>query len=210
MAGFERWRLARGPRIPTHVRRSFCISTAATEHRRASMRKRLRSWTRVSMFPAARRRSSEGRYSTARARYAEAYPELFANAVAEVQRQLTLCGDRACARAAAHRRKRAGQGATRSQRSLSPNNSAHGPIGLRDLGRADPRLARREGQALAALREAERAGWRWTGATTATTTRHLASIRNEPEFKAIFADIERDMAQQRAASPRAPRMPRWT
>ena len=27
---------------------------------------------------------------------------------------------------------------------------------------------------------------------------NLASIRNEPEFKAIFADIERDMAQQRA------------
>ena len=26
----------------------------------------------------------------------------------------------------------------------------------------------------------------------------LASIRNEPEFKAVFADIERDMAQQRA------------
>ena len=36
------------------------------------------------------------------------------------------------------------------------------------------------------------------GATTATTTPHLASIRNEPEFKAVFADIERDMAQQRA------------
>ena len=27
---------------------------------------------------------------------------------------------------------------------------------------------------------------------------NLASIRNEPEFKAIFADIERDMARQRA------------
>ena len=27
---------------------------------------------------------------------------------------------------------------------------------------------------------------------------NLASIRNEPEFKAVFADIERDMAQQRA------------
>jgi hypothetical protein len=26
----------------------------------------------------------------------------------------------------------------------------------------------------------------------------LVSIRNEPEFKAIFADIERDMARQRA------------
>ena len=27
---------------------------------------------------------------------------------------------------------------------------------------------------------------------------NLAPIRNDPEFKAIFADIERDMAQQRA------------
>jgi hypothetical protein len=27
---------------------------------------------------------------------------------------------------------------------------------------------------------------------------NLASIRNEPEFKAAFADIARDMAQQRA------------
>ena len=37
---------------------------------------------------------------------------------------------------------------------------------------------------------------------------NLASIRNEPEFKAVFADIERDMAQQRAASPRVRRMRR--
>ena len=27
---------------------------------------------------------------------------------------------------------------------------------------------------------------------------NLESIRNEPDFKAVFADIERDMAQQRA------------
>ena len=27
---------------------------------------------------------------------------------------------------------------------------------------------------------------------------NLASIRDDPEFKAVFADIERDMAQQRA------------
>ena len=33
----------------------------------------------------------------------------------------------------------------------------------------------------------------------------LASIRNEPEFKAIFADIERDMARQRAALAARPK-----
>ena len=54
-------------------------------------------------------------------------------------------------------------------------------------------------KALAALREAERAGWRgpyWRYYRDFDPT--LASIRNDPEFKAVFADIERDMARQRA------------
>jgi hypothetical protein len=33
----------------------------------------------------------------------------------------------------------------------------------------------------------------------------LASIRDKPEFKAIFADIERDMAKQRAALAARPK-----
>ena len=33
----------------------------------------------------------------------------------------------------------------------------------------------------------------------------LASIRNEPEFKAVFADIERDMARQRAELAKRPK-----
>jgi TolB-like protein/Flp pilus assembly protein TadD len=54
-------------------------------------------------------------------------------------------------------------------------------------------------KALAALRDAERAGWRgpvWRYYRDFDP--NLASIRNEPEFKAVFADIERDMARQRA------------
>ena len=54
-------------------------------------------------------------------------------------------------------------------------------------------------EALAALREAEKAGWRgpvWRYYRDIDP--NLASIRNEPEFKAVFADIERDMARQRA------------
>jgi tetratricopeptide (TPR) repeat protein len=54
-------------------------------------------------------------------------------------------------------------------------------------------------QALAALREAEMAGWRGFGWRYYRDFEpNLAAIRNEPEFKAVFADIERDMANQRA------------
>ncbi len=58
-------------------------------------------------------------------------------------------------------------------------------------------LRGRKVEALAALRAAERAGWRpptclWRDAHS------FDSIRNEPEFKAIIVDIERDMARQRA------------
>jgi hypothetical protein len=55
------------------------------------------------------------------------------------------------------------------------------------------------GEALAALRGAEREGWRgpfWRYARDFDPA--LASIRDDPEFKAVFADIERDMARQRA------------
>jgi hypothetical protein len=54
-------------------------------------------------------------------------------------------------------------------------------------------------KALETLREAEQAGWRgpaWRYYRDVDP--NLASIRNEPEFKAVFADIERDMARQRA------------
>ena len=54
-------------------------------------------------------------------------------------------------------------------------------------------------KALTALLDAEKSGWR--GPFWRYHRDHdpnLASIRDEPEFKAVFADIERDMAQQRA------------
>jgi hypothetical protein len=54
-------------------------------------------------------------------------------------------------------------------------------------------------KAFAALREAERTGWRgplWRYYRDIDP--NLDSIRNEPEFKAVFADIERDMDRQRA------------
>ena len=53
-------------------------------------------------------------------------------------------------------------------------------------------------KALAALREAATAGWRSDWRYYRDFDPNLASIRDEPEFKAVFADIERDMARQRA------------
>jgi hypothetical protein len=61
-------------------------------------------------------------------------------------------------------------------------------------------------KALAALRDAERAGWRgpaWRYSRDFDP--NLASIRNEPEFKAVFADIERDMARQHADLAKRPK-----
>ena len=60
-------------------------------------------------------------------------------------------------------------------------------------------------KALAALREAESASYRSHWRYHRDINPALASIRNEPEFKAIFADIERDMARQRAALAARPK-----
>ncbi|MCM2311132.1 MAG: tetratricopeptide repeat protein [Steroidobacteraceae bacterium] len=53
-------------------------------------------------------------------------------------------------------------------------------------------------KAVAALREAATAGWRSGWRYYRDFDPALASIRDEPEFKAVFSGIERDMARQRA------------
>jgi hypothetical protein len=58
--------------------------------------------------------------------------------------------------------------------------------------------------ALQALRQAERNGWRYNWRYYRDYEPGLASIRDTPEFKAIFADIERDMARQREELRRLP------
>jgi hypothetical protein len=61
-------------------------------------------------------------------------------------------------------------------------------------------------KALAALREAEQAGWRGPGwRYSLDTDPNLAAIRDDPEFQSVFADIERDMARQRAALAARPK-----
>jgi TolB-like protein/DNA-binding winged helix-turn-helix (wHTH) protein/tetratricopeptide (TPR) repeat protein len=74
-------------------------------------------------------------------------------------------------------------------------------LGLSGHGIADARIHMLRGQpqdALAKLREAQRAGWRgpyWRYYREFDPV--LAPIRDHPEFKAVFADIERDLKQQR-------------
>jgi hypothetical protein len=65
-------------------------------------------------------------------------------------------------------------------------------------------LRGRRKEALLALREAEKAGWRFHWRESLLHPA-LDSIRDEPEFKAIFADIERDMARQRAELAKRPK-----
>jgi hypothetical protein len=82
-------------------------------------------------------------------------------------------------------------------------------LGINGFGIADVQIHALRGdkeKALAALRKAEKAGWRgevWRFYRDFDPA--LTSIRNDPEFKAIFADIERDMAQQRAALAARPK-----
>ena len=52
--------------------------------------------------------------------------------------------------------------------------------------------------ALTALREAQKVGWRMYWRYYRDFVFSLASIRKEPEFKAVFSNIERAMARQRA------------
>jgi TolB-like protein/Tfp pilus assembly protein PilF len=148
----------------------------------------------------------KGKYAQARARYARSYPELLASAPAvnssnvaaaiDLALVLKVSGDDA--------------GATRllalSEAVIQDMPRLGTPVGF---GIADVYIHALRGEkrkALTALREAEQAGWRgpfWRVVRDYDV--NLASIRDEPEFHAVFADIERDMARQRAALAKRPK-----
>jgi hypothetical protein len=65
------------------------------------------------------------------------------------------------------------------------------------------RIDAKSPKALAALTDAEKAGWRGPGWRYHRDVD--PRIRNEREFKAICADVERDMARQRAALAAKPK-----
>jgi hypothetical protein len=148
----------------------------------------------------------QGDYQAARLRYAKAYPALLTptlptidgsnwKAAVDVALVLRAAGDGAAASALLDR-------ADAYIRTIPR-------LGLAGYGIADAQIHALRGdksKALAALREAEKAGWRgpfWRYYRDFDP--NLASIRNEPEFKAIFADIERDMARQRAELAKRPK-----
>jgi TolB-like protein/Tfp pilus assembly protein PilF len=142
----------------------------------------------------------------ARARYAAGYPELLDTTDPRVSSgNLQLAIDVALVF------QRMGD-VDRANRLLDACELAIRPIsrlGLSGYGVSDAQIHALRGdkvRALAALREAELAGWRgpaWRYYRDFDP--NLASIRNEPEFKAVFADIERDMAKQRAALAARPK-----
>jgi TolB-like protein len=148
----------------------------------------------------------KGDYKSARARYASAFPALLDSAEqpvnawnlpAAVDLVLVLqrTGDLDNATALLN-------GSEQAIRRI-------GRLGYLGYGISDVQIHALRGEtkkALALLREAEEAGWRgpfWRYYRDVDP--NLASIRNEPEFKRTFDDIERDMARQRAALAARPK-----
>ena len=142
-------------------------------------------------------------YAAARSRYASAFPELFAHDVPPLRGQDAVAAID-LALVLQH------TGESRQASALLDRSEAHfrtlPRMGLQSIGIGDVQVLALRGKkslALTRLREAEQAGWRFGWRYARYHDPLLASIRNEPEFKAVFADIERDMAQQRAAPGRA-------
>jgi tetratricopeptide (TPR) repeat protein len=147
----------------------------------------------------------KGDYVTARERYVKAFPELFDKAPMINERSAFAAIDLALLLQHTGQDDQASVLLDRSEGFLRkiPRKGPWGS-GISDV--AIFALRGDSATALAKLREAERAGWRgplWRYYRDIDP--NLASIRNEPEFKEIFADIERDMARQRAALAARPK-----
>lgn len=139
-----------------------------------------------------------GRLDKARSRYQKSYPELFETVAPHIDRSnFSTAIDLALVMQKLGEAERANQlldGAERVIRTIPR-------LGWWGYALSDVQihaLRNQKAQALTSIREAERAGsrvdWRYYRDFDPT----LASVRGEPEFKAVFADIERDLAQQRA------------
>jgi TolB-like protein/lipopolysaccharide biosynthesis regulator YciM len=165
----------------------------------------IRSWqpTALRMLRDADLRA--GKALRARVRYATAYPELFmrevpaldlssARAAIDLALVLRTTGEDDRARVLLDR-------AEEVMRRRGPMSQ----FGYSFSDAEIQSLRGRRAEALVELRQAlqqgRRAGWRYHR----DFDPNLESIRNEPEFKAIFAEIERDMVGQRAALATRPK-----
>jgi TolB-like protein/Tfp pilus assembly protein PilF len=145
------------------------------------------------------------RYDDAVARYQTAYPELFSGEFPKVNdRNYWLAIDLSLPLQMRGDRERARLLLDAAERAISKISR----LGYFGYGTSDVEifaLRSEHAKALSALREAERAGWRRGWRYQRSFNPNLASIRNSPEFEAVFADIERDMARQRAALAARPK-----
>jgi tetratricopeptide (TPR) repeat protein len=139
-----------------------------------------------------------GDFAGARTRYAKAFPELLgpvapainmSNVFAAIELAVVLqhTGEQRAASALL-------DGSEGYLRTIPRN----GPWGYQLADVQIHALRGDKPQALRALRQAAQDNWRINWSYYSRFDPALDSIRNEPEFKAVFADIERDMARQRA------------
>jgi TolB-like protein/Flp pilus assembly protein TadD len=177
---------------------------AATEHAHLAVRLHPRDWAAISIL-----RNNDiaaGHMESALARYQTGYPELFVAGTPVVNREnLNAAID-----GAATYRHMGVNDRARVLLDCAATTIAKMPrLGDFGYGISDVQVHALRGdkvKALAALREAQSAGWRgplWRYYRDFDPA--LDSIRNEPQFKAVFTDIERDMAKQRAALAARPK-----
>ena len=143
----------------------------------------------------------------ARDRYARAFPELLGRQTPEIDAtNYAVAIDLALVLQQIRENERAAELLDRSEALIRTLPR----MGMWGYQIADAQIYALRGQkpeALAALRASEKAGWRgplWRYYRDFDP--NLASIRNDPEFKAVFADIERHMAQQRARLAARPKI----
>ena len=138
-----------------------------------------------------------GDYQAARSRYAAAYPELLAAEPPKLDGQTYgAASDLASILEKTGERERAELLFDRSEQYLRALPRPPRDDGLAMVGLHLARGQKKE--ALAAFREAVKAGWNRAHWRTYRYDPLFAQIRDKPEVKAVYAGIERDMARQRA------------